>query len=118
MRFMKIIGFVVAFSAFGCGSDSATDLCNKAVAALNGLSTKAQPCNIPIPFTPPDCAVTGSQSFDNRCSSDADKQIINDVINCVNALPACTPTTIETWGGQANACLSKANQLSPSCQGT
>jgi hypothetical protein len=61
--------------------------------------------------------VTGSGSFDNRCSSDADKQVINSIIDCLNALPTCTPSTLETWGTQAQVCLSKVDQLSASCKG-
>jgi hypothetical protein len=113
MRSTKSLGLVIALIAIACGSD--IDLCGKVNSAINGFTTKATPC---YPTNPPTFPFTAAQCTLGlvRCT-DADKRIITNFADCLNALPTCTVPTAQTWATQASACGASLNTVSAACRG-
>lgn len=112
MHFTKFFGFIIALAVIACGS-SGDDICGNLGAALNGFITKATPCTQQppvIPFTAAQCNAALA-----RCT-DADKNLIKGLTNCLNALPTCTMATQAAWATQVQTCANNAATLSPACR--
>lgn len=103
-----VIVTAVAFSS--CGGS----VCDDIVSAMNSLNSKVEPCveagQQKIPQSTIDSVQAGcKQSEDNL--TDAQKNQVEQVANCIDKLPNCTPETIETWSEQANACTDSLSNL-------
>lgn len=112
MRSTKFFRVVIALAVIACGS-SGDDICGNLGSALNGFITKATPCTQQppvIPFTAAQCNAALA-----HCT-DADKNLIKGLTNCLNALPTCTIPTQQAWATQVAACANNAATLSPNCR--
>jgi hypothetical protein len=98
---------VAAVVLAACGSDnpasSNASLCDKATSLAPGIQAKLSQCttlsgafNVP---TGTSCATELA-----NCTQ-ADRDILNRSLDCVNGLPTCTTATIADFGTRASACV-------------
>jgi hypothetical protein len=106
-------------SSGGGGSLSGSSTCAALMTANTGIATKETPCLkdggtaqgiLPVGFTVADC----DQKI-GACTA-ANLVMINAALDCVDALPTCSPSTASSWGQSVEACLSgDAGTLSSAC---
>lgn len=99
---------VVLLFGAACGSSANTSICDTLSSATTDFATKASPCFSTVPslaFTASVCRA----SID-KCSS-GDQQRITDYTNCIQALPACTPLTAQSWTTSFQACTAALGPL-------
>jgi len=103
------LGAALLLFAVGCGS-SASSTCDDVGNALTGLQTKFSACGtLPsIPFNKDTCV----NEYNSGHCTDADKQKISDFAHCLNALPTCSPATLDAWGNSFEACVAPLDTIS------
>ena len=96
------LGAALLLFAVGCGS-SGSGVCDDLGNAYNNLKTKFSACGTLSgdPFPKDQCV----EAYNNSHCTDAEKQVINDFVKCLNNMPSCTPATETAWGDQLQNCV-------------
>jgi len=103
-----VFGAALLLFAVGCGS-SASSTCDNLGNAYTSLTSKYSACGT-LPssgFDKNSCV----EAYNNSHCSDADKQKINDFVNCLNNMPNCTPATQTAWANSFEACITPLESI-------
>jgi hypothetical protein len=120
-RFLSLGVAVAAIALTGCGSDSAPStpagLCDKAASLAPGITAKFAPCTSAVGGVsiPTGTACTTAVA---SCS-DADRAILNTLLDCLNGLPTCSAANPTPFTNALAACGDPTSKgVSAACAGT
>ena len=106
-----LVGLALVALALGwmaCGSSGDTSVCDTLATAASDFSTKAAPCFQSLP--PLGFSADACRSSISKCT-DSDQQQLKDFASCLQALPTCSPATVESWSTSLQACQAKLGGL-------
>jgi hypothetical protein len=105
-RFFSLCIAVAAVAVVGCGSSSSSTpagLCDKATSAAPGIAAKFTPCfgttggGVTVP------SGTSCTTAIANCS-DADRAVLNSLLDCLSGLPTCSTATQTDFLNKLSAC--------------
>ena len=113
-RGLVVAAFAVALAACGGSSPTApASLCNDFTPTATSVQSKAAPCSagttpVTLPSTQ-ECTAALTQC------NDADRQLLRNFLDCLNALPTCSLATATTFLDRINACTTPLGALTTAC---
>ena len=94
----------------GCGGD----LCDDAESTFESLVEKASPCYPDAEAIFPPVDKESCKASLDSCT-DADKDKMTNLLDCLNELDTCSTETAQTFAAGATACLTHATGISAAC---